>query len=69
MSSSGTASLIVTPAWSLHGGAQWTYAAAIGEPDLTAPQLRHEEVARVRAHESPRHLQLKTLSGVGTTAW
>ncbi|MDP2308064.1 MAG: hypothetical protein Q8P18_18720 [Pseudomonadota bacterium] len=32
----GTASVIVTPAWSLHGGAQWTYAAAIGEPDLAA---------------------------------
>lgn len=32
----GTASLIVTPAWSLHAGGQWTYAAAIGEPDLTA---------------------------------
>ncbi|MES2644095.1 MAG: hypothetical protein V4850_31705 [Myxococcota bacterium] len=31
----GTVSVIVTPAWSLHGGAQWTYAAAIGAPDLS----------------------------------
>ncbi|MDP2314190.1 MAG: hypothetical protein Q8P41_14905 [Pseudomonadota bacterium] len=30
----GCVSVIVTPAWSLHGGAQWIYGNAAGQPDL-----------------------------------